>query len=206
MRKFSLVIVLAWTASATAFAQTTTTPQTKDTKHVPVTKHAPVKKATVTHSTAKATPKPKPAAVPKSMAAATKPTAKSMKKTPVKRTTPKSHKTTTQSRHRGQAAPTPERYKEIQQALAERGYMEKSTASGEWGAQSSDALKKFQQDRNLQPTGKLDSLSLIALGLGPKHEGTAPVGKPSTSLSQPAGQAPTGQALVVNSGKGLPNE
>ena len=31
-----------------------------------------------------------------------------------------------------------------------------------------DALKRFQSEQSLEPTGKIDSLSLIALGLGPK--------------------------------------
>jgi len=64
-------------------------------------------------------------------------------------------------------APTPERYKEIQQALAEKGYL-KSEPNGVWDAQSTDALRQFQTDKQLSPTGKLSSASLIALGLGPK--------------------------------------
>jgi hypothetical protein len=38
-----------------------------------------------------------------------------------------------------------------------------------WDQNSADALRRFQQDQNLQASGKLDSLSIIALGLGPKH-------------------------------------
>jgi peptidoglycan hydrolase-like protein with peptidoglycan-binding domain len=65
--------------------------------------------------------------------------------------------------------PTPERYKEIQQALAKRGYLH-GEASGKWDQESVDALRRFQHDQNLEPSGKLNSLSLIALGLGPKYE------------------------------------
>lgn len=71
-------------------------------------------------------------------------------------------------RHASQLQPTPERYKEIQQALAQKGYLH-SEPSGVWNQESADALRRFQQDQNLDPSGKLDSLSLIALGLGPKH-------------------------------------
>jgi len=67
-----------------------------------------------------------------------------------------------------QQAPTPERYKEIQESLASKGYF-KGEATGEWGPDSEDALKRFQTDQNLTPDGKLNSLSLIALGLGPKR-------------------------------------
>jgi peptidoglycan hydrolase-like protein with peptidoglycan-binding domain len=78
-----------------------------------------------------------------------------------------------------QRAPTPERYKEIQQALASKGYLHSDTPSGVWDDSSVLALKKFQQDQNLEPSGKLDSLSIIALGLGPKHEQPpAPAPKP----------------------------
>ena len=72
-------------------------------------------------------------------------------------------------------APTPDRYKEIQDALAKKGYLHQDP-SGNWDDQSADALRRFQQDQNLEPTGKLDSLSIIALGLGPKYE--AAVDKP----------------------------
>jgi peptidoglycan hydrolase-like protein with peptidoglycan-binding domain len=68
--------------------------------------------------------------------------------------------------------PTPERYKEIQEALAKKGYL-RQEPSGAWDEQSADALRRFQQDQNLDPTGKLDSLSIIALGLGPKYEAAA---------------------------------
>ena len=67
-----------------------------------------------------------------------------------------------------QQSPTPDRYKEIQQALASKGYF-KGEPNGEWGSDSADALKRFQADQNLMPDGKINSLSLIALGLGPKH-------------------------------------
>ena len=71
-----------------------------------------------------------------------------------------------------QTVPTPERYKEIQTALAQKGYLH-GEATGVWNQDSVDALRRFQQDQNLQASGKLDSLSIIALGLGPKHEAPA---------------------------------
>jgi peptidoglycan hydrolase-like protein with peptidoglycan-binding domain len=67
-----------------------------------------------------------------------------------------------------QQAPTPERYKEIQDSLASKGYF-KGEANGQWGPDSDEALKRFQTDQNLMPDGKIGSLSLIALGLGPKR-------------------------------------
>ncbi len=67
-----------------------------------------------------------------------------------------------------QQSPTPERYHEIQQALADKGYL-KAPVTGQWDAQSVEALRRFQKERNLNDSGKLDSVSLIALGLGPKR-------------------------------------
>ena len=81
-----------------------------------------------------------------------------------------------------QMAPTPDRYREIQQALVEKGYL-KSEPTGVWDAQSSDALKQFQTEKNLSPTGKLSSASLIGLGLGPKPA-TPP--EPQTPSPPPA--------------------
>jgi hypothetical protein len=69
-----------------------------------------------------------------------------------------------------QLQPTPDRYKTIQDALAAKGYMKAEDATGKWDQGSMDALKKFQEDQKIESTGKINSLSLIALGLGPKHE------------------------------------
>jgi len=84
-----------------------------------------------------------------------------------------------------QLAPTPDRYKEIQSALADRGYL-KQSPSGVWDGQSADALKHFQQDQSLEPTGKLNSLSLIALGLGAKHGNAPPIAPASIGPQGPA--------------------
>jgi Putative peptidoglycan binding domain len=101
-----------------------------------------------------------------------KPTAKTGHSTRVahvahKAPSPVAHSTPSKWRP-GQTAPTPERYKEIQEALAKKGYLH-GEASGVWNPDSADALRRFQQDQNLQASGKLDSLSIIALGLGPKY-------------------------------------
>ncbi len=64
--------------------------------------------------------------------------------------------------------PTPDRYREIQQALIDKGFY-KGEPTGVWSPDCISALKEFQQAQSLEPSGKLDSLSLIALGLGPKR-------------------------------------
>lgn len=84
-----------------------------------------------------------------------------------------------------QAQPTPERYKQIQEALAAKGYLKPEDATGAWGPDSVDALRRFQADQKIDGAGKINSLSLIALGLGPKRENLA--------AAKPAAPPPPGQ-------------
>jgi len=95
------------------------------------------------------------------------------------------HKTASTWRTR-QTAPTPDRYREIQSALATKGYLKSDDASGKWDQASVDAMKKFQADQNIEATGKLNSLSLIALGLGPRHDTGASVVAPGSPAAQSA--------------------
>lgn len=85
-----------------------------------------------------------------------------------------------------QQQPTTDRYKEIQQALAEKGYFS-GPLDGNWGPDSTEALKRFQREQNLDADGKIGALSLMALGLGPRR-GTA---------SAPGVKAPEGNAGVI---------
>jgi polyisoprenoid-binding protein YceI len=80
-------------------------------------------------------------------------------------------------------SPTPDRYREIQGALASKGYLKPEDATGTWNQTSTDAMKKFQAQQNLDSNGKINSLSLIALGLGPHRDPAPP--KPAP---QPPGQ------------------
>ncbi len=84
-----------------------------------------------------------------------------------------------------QLSPTPERYKEIQDALVAKGYLNAEDANGQWGQSSAAALKKFQAEQNIESTGKINSLSLIALGLGPKREAL-----PGAKAAEPAASKP----------------
>ena len=86
-----------------------------------------------------------------------------------------------------QMIPSPDRYREIQGALASKGFLTPEEATGTWNQASSDALKKFQTEQNLESSGKINSLSLIALGLGPKRESA------SAAPLKPVPQPPPGQ-------------
>jgi len=78
-----------------------------------------------------------------------------------------------------QMAPTADRYREIQGALAAKGFLQPQDATGTWNQASADALKRFQADQNLESSGKINSLSLIALGLGPRRDSAPPTPKPT---------------------------
>jgi hypothetical protein len=86
---------------------------------------------------------------------------------------------------KGQAAPTPDRIKEIQTALQKDGSYE-GTPTGKWDAETMDAMKKYQDKKGLNPTGKIDAVTLNKLGLG---SGTAGKGAPVPSASTSASPA-----------------
>ncbi len=111
-----------------------------------------------------------------------------------------------------QMTPTPDRYREIQQALTDRGYF-KGEVNGEWGADSADALKRFEADHNLTADGKLQAKAIIGLGLGrsggpaaapPAVAAPAPVTVESSKASQP--QQPVAPAANPVTSASAPGE
>src|SRR5260370_31092517 len=75
-------------------------------------------------------------------------------------------------RERGQKVPAPERISEIQQALAKDGSFG-GKPSGKWDDSTVEAMKKFQAGHGLNPSGKLDAVTLQKLGLGSQTAGVA---------------------------------
>jgi peptidoglycan hydrolase-like protein with peptidoglycan-binding domain len=106
-------------------------------------------------------------------APAKKPAGKTTKSASAKKGTAGSKKGSTRKattwRNR-QMAPSPDRYRQIQEALAAKGFLRSEDATGSWNQNSIDALKRFQASQNIESNGKINSLSLIALGLGPKRD------------------------------------
>ncbi|HKV25462.1 MAG TPA: peptidoglycan-binding domain-containing protein [Candidatus Acidoferrum sp.] len=92
-------------------------------------------------------------------------------------------------RQRGQRAPTADRISEIQTALAKDGSFP-GTPNGKWDASTVAAMKRFQDAHGLNPTGKLDALTLQKLGLGSQTTGVAPPLPPTTSTSVSTGPLP----------------
>ncbi len=85
-------------------------------------------------------------------------------------------------RERGQKAPTSDRISEIQQALAKDGSFT-GTPNGKWDNSTVEAMRKFQAGHGLNPSGKLDALTLQRLGLGSQTAGVAAPMPPVTSSS-----------------------
>lgn len=136
---------------------------------------AAARKKTSTPKKTGTTAKKSTAPAKKSTSPAKKSTASTKKKTSTAKRSSSSRsrrKTTTSSWRTRQLQPTADRYKDIQQALIDKGHLQ-GPATGKWGKDSIDALRRFQQEQNLEASGKIDSLSLIALGLGPKYDTAA---------------------------------
>ena len=84
-------------------------------------------------------------------------------------------------RVKGQAAPTVDRVNEIQGALAKNGAYS-GTPSGKWDGSTVEAMKKFQSTHGLNPTGRMDALTLEKLGLGSETAGMGvPTPPPNSS-------------------------
>ncbi|HSZ20056.1 MAG TPA: peptidoglycan-binding domain-containing protein [Candidatus Acidoferrum sp.] len=98
-------------------------------------------------------------------------------------TTTKKKKSSSKSKKKakvkGQAAPTPDRIRDIQTALQKDGSYQ-GEPTGKWDAATMDAMKKFQDKNGISPTGKIDAASLNKLGLG---SGTAGKGAPVPAAS-----------------------
>ncbi len=87
---------------------------------------------------------------------------------------------------RGQKAPTADRIREIQTALNREGAPDLKP-TGKWDDATVEAMKKYQADHGLSPTGKIDALTLDKLGLGSETAGKgAPIPTASSADPPPA--------------------
>jgi len=91
----------------------------------------------------------------------------------------------------GQTAPTSDRIREIQSALNREGALS-GDPTGKWDDATTEAMRKFQENHGLNPTGKIDAGTLNKLGLGSETAGKgAPVpvaasAVPATTSAVPA--------------------
>jgi peptidoglycan hydrolase-like protein with peptidoglycan-binding domain len=95
----------------------------------------------------------------------------------------RSSKKKSRRKERGQMAPTSDRITEIQQALAMEGSFTHEP-NGKWDDNTVDAMRNFQSRHGLNPSGKLDALTLQKLGLGSQTAGAAAPIVPPNSTSK----------------------
>ncbi len=89
-----------------------------------------------------------------------------------------------------QMAPAPSRISEIQDALSKEGAYQ-GEPNGKWDATTVDAMKQFQNDHGLTPSGKIDALTLQKLGLGSQVSGLGaplPLAVPQASAADSGDQ------------------
>ena len=86
-------------------------------------------------------------------------------------------------------APTPDRIQEIQSALKREGALEQEP-TGKWDDTTVEAMKKYQGDHGLDPTGKIDALTLQKLGLGSETAGKGAPIPSGSSADPPSNPAP----------------
>jgi hypothetical protein len=167
MKRAILGFITCWAIASTAMGATPPPPQKKAV--TPQKKSAP---AVVN----KGTPAPRPP-VARAPATGQRPALNNAAKTPPKATPPATTRRYYYARQpvRRYYSPPPQpnsdRFREIQDALAAKGYL-KTPSNGVWDKDSMDAMQHFQQDQNLDATGRLTARSLMALGLGPKNPAT----------------------------------
>ena len=189
MRLTSLAVALSLVLTFVGLAATTASTKSKTPAKKAVT---PARKSAAHAAPAKSVTTKKSA-----------PSSSSKSKAPVKKVvhSSRSHPPVTSWRTR-QMNPTPDRYKEIQQALVDKGYL-KSEPNGVWDADSVAAMTRFQNDQKLPATGKITAASLIGLGLGAKSAGAseAPAlpGAPARQTVPPANEASTPAAATAPS-------
>jgi peptidoglycan hydrolase-like protein with peptidoglycan-binding domain len=105
--------------------------------------------------------------------------------TPVKKKKTSSSKSKRAPKPTGQKAPTSDRIREIQSALQREGTYQ-GEPTGRWDDSTAEAMKSYQDKNGLNPTGKIDALSLQKLGLGSATAGkAAPVPAASTATPRP---------------------
>ena len=167
MRKLLVGFSAVMAITAGLCAQSATTAKKKTA--APAKKSAPASSASKSKSSTAKSTAPAKKSASSSKAAPARTAAKKAASKSRSKAAAKKPRTTWRNR---QTAPTPDRYRQIQEALAARGFLDQEVATGQWGSESVNALKKFQLAQNLDATGKINSLSLIALGLGPRRDAT----------------------------------
>jgi hypothetical protein len=171
----ALTAALLWVLPAQLSADTTTQNKTTSTatrKSRKLAKHATHKAAagagqpqSAQHqpATRQVSSQAKPAGTPATHQVSSK---TKLAGTPAKRHLSARARRAAEARRRARMRPAPERIEEIQQALAQAGYL-KAQPNGRWDDQTREAMRRYQADHGFPATGLPEAKSLMKLGLGP---------------------------------------
>lgn len=87
---------------------------------------------------------------------------------------------------------SPERVRQIQQALAKAGVFHQKP-NGRWDVMTRDAMRKYQKENGFSPTGLPEAKPLMKLGLGPHPlpPGLEPLPSAEGQSEAEAGAGPT---------------
>ena len=168
--------------ASSAQSKATTTAKKKSSASSTTT--ASTKSSATKSSSKNASSKPVPAKGPSAKKTANGSTTKSSARSGASTASRAGKKTTGRSRRQpGQKTPTTDRVSEIQAALAKDGSFQ-GMPNGKWDNDTAQAMRKFQSAHGLNPTGRLDALTLQKLGLGSQTAGVAAPTPPPGAVSR----------------------
>jgi peptidoglycan hydrolase-like protein with peptidoglycan-binding domain len=107
-----------------------------------------------------------------------------------------------QGGHQQAQAQSPELVKQAQQALNEKG-LNPGPVDGQWGPQTQQAVKAYQQQNQIQATGQLDRETLASLGIGQSASAGGSSREPGSSAGSSSGRA-NGASASGSSGSSAP--
>lgn len=99
-------------------------------------------------------------------------------------------------------AQSPELVKQAQQALKDKG-LNAGPVDGQWGPQTQQAVKAYQQQNQIQASGQLDRETLASLGIGQSASAGGSSRERSSSTGSSAGGA-NGAGASGSSGSSAP--
>ena len=91
--------------------------------------------------------------------------------------------------------------RQIQAHLKSQGYYDK-TPDGQWDADTSNGLEGFQDAHGLQPTGMLDGMTILVLGVAPAGTGSGSTAPAGMTGGETAGGGTMGVAQEGRTGGG----
>jgi len=109
-----------------------------------------------------------------------------------------------QQQGREAQAQSPELVKQAQQALKDKG-IQVGAVDGQWGPQTQQGVKQFQQQQGLQASGQLDQQTVAALGIGGQSSSAGGSSRGSAGVRQGVSGSSSGMKAPAHSPSGSYN-